>query len=1028
MHEQEDIQVSQLPILHVDSPEVVVPGTNRFRQWFNSITGGTTQTDTGIEVPKDQISIQKPPKILTSKEKISQEPVTPLRRLSSQEVAVAELDIREFMVSKIRQEFIKGKELSNQLEQTLEAFCALFAKEKRFFDNPDYQKYTEILKDARRLGFIDSNKKKKSPIHSIKSDIYSRRVYTKKYFDKYEDSIQEIKLTAPAILESVTSYLLSFANEPRITSQTVNKLIGIVNNVIDECRRYFVKDLLSPEMPALTETIIQLVKLPSLDDVNRGKLYDILQKVTVSPQQSNDLVMAMTEIGDLDHRLSYTLALTVGEHFPDSWWVQEQLRMRENLLHSLSGSPQDILDNYAELEYRSYDLVFSDSPIQMTKPGKAGLEIECEKNNLKHIFGELHQRWDLGYDMGINEIRNRTKLIKRNSDYRKSLINLSLWTAENTLWGRRHSLHFHFDDKEHPNMPHLGKLYHVKKDKRNYGTWEVRLSDPPLQGKFLNAVRLEDMILMFSYAADESSDILIKNKLSLPENASIHTILFGHICNYIHTPEGRLSALMAIRGRALDGFYPTAMLQTYQRRDWQRIATILSQQLQNKGDYQQLCHFVYLIGKDSSMYDWEKLDIFVSTEYVKLILNSLKNVPECRKLLLDIVKKNKYCSMLEKTKIIKEMLSTSIFTEEELWTLLKIDSMPLLRVVIEAFSRNIELYPNVISMLITANDVPKRRRIIEKIFKLSNVEECWRQLFKKEKTKTRKINATIKKAFGGQENTREGHSYYLVGITDDDIQVEYGNKLINSKGEVLAISRTENYKENEVLNEARNIFKNRFIGKDFYKHFQRELAAIQINVEFDFTHTTFNYTATELQSLKYTRGLSESIPANFCVLRPSSFSVQTDGVWIRKEMTLKNIVELFTLIEKALGQTLINKSTKEYVNEETKGNTSFSSGWAMPEMNILTASLLTTWSIQELYLDFNQNRRSSAEILFDTLMYYFRTGEKLLSTYYDTSATLQHRGQDTCAVIVGNFDKTGIKISEMSTESRSEDVGVCPTL
>jgi hypothetical protein len=112
-------------------------------------------------------------------------------------------------------------------------------------------------------------------------------------------------------------------------------------------------------------------------------------------------------------------------------------------------------------------------------------------------------------------------------------------------------------------------------------------------------------------------------------------------------------------------------------------------------------------------------------------------------------------------------------------------------------------------------------------------------------------------------------------------------------------------------------------------------------------------------------------------------------------------------------------------------------GWSLVKKDVLDGSTNTNWNDQEQLLrqyeaDLKRNgarnvavkRRTGTEAVYDELLYYVNTGERLLPDKYDWTLT---RASDGKLVCVGDFVSSGPNVSNYSPERSNSYIGVCPS-
>ncbi|MCM8782688.1 MAG: hypothetical protein NC828_06560, partial [Candidatus Omnitrophica bacterium] len=112
-------------------------------------------------------------------------------------------------------------------------------------------------------------------------------------------------------------------------------------------------------------------------------------------------------------------------------------------------------------------------------------------------------------------------------------------------------------------------------------------------------------------------------------------------------------------------------------------------------------------------------------------------------------------------------------------------------------------------------------------------------------------------------------------------------------------------------------------------------------------------------------------------------------------------------------------------------------GWYLVKKEVLNGSLYISWNNQQFLLKQYEDglraegaknvsvmRRTALEAVYDVLLYYVNTGEKLLANVYDWTLTPESNGN---LVYVGIFIANGLHISSKPPEYPNPLTGVCPS-
>ncbi len=234
-----------------------------------------------------------------------------------------------------------------------------------------------------------------------------------------------------------------------------------------------------------------------------------------------------------------------------------------------------------------------------------------------------------------------------------------------------------------------------------------------------------------------------------------------------------------------------------------------------------------------------------------------------------------------------------------------------------------------------------------------------------------------------------------------------------------------------MMERAKEVLGRDFLGKDAIRTMEQKLKAIGVNVEFDVDKLpAFTYTEQDLQLAKQN--------GEMLVLRPDTMLRGGREVPI----TLRELQELIK--KDPLGKSgtpfYHSSSVDWYADEKfykTAGVGEIKLQWALVKKEVLDGSLNQTWNDQETLLKQYQGglkrkgatsadikRRTATETVWDTMLYYTNTGERLLGGVYDWGQTRSSLGS---LVFVGYFGSTGLNVDDYDPGLSVSSLGICPS-
>lgn len=231
---------------------------------------------------------------------------------------------------------------------------------------------------------------------------------------------------------------------------------------------------------------------------------------------------------------------------------------------------------------------------------------------------------------------------------------------------------------------------------------------------------------------------------------------------------------------------------------------------------------------------------------------------------------------------------------------------------------------------------------------------------------------------------------------------------------------------------AKNLLGKDFLGKDAVVAMENKLKALGLNVEFDLDNIpNIPFDQKDLEIAKQS--------GEILVLRAGSMT--RDGI-ASVPISILGFRELFRRDPNGGTNPLIysfKQSANDWYKDQdfAKRGSDINLGWALVKKEVLPGSTNKTWGQQEEVLKQYKDqltisgathkdvrRRTPMEVMWDTLLYYANTNDRLLPDKYDWTAG---QTSDGTLVLVGWFDSDGLLVSYWSPEGQNPDIGVCPS-
>jgi hypothetical protein len=240
-----------------------------------------------------------------------------------------------------------------------------------------------------------------------------------------------------------------------------------------------------------------------------------------------------------------------------------------------------------------------------------------------------------------------------------------------------------------------------------------------------------------------------------------------------------------------------------------------------------------------------------------------------------------------------------------------------------------------------------------------------------------------------------------------------------------------NRRRDSILDRASEILGQDFLGLEAIRKLENELKKVGVNVEFVLGIVPpIPYTEDDLRAA---RALGEML-----VLRPET--MRLDG----REMplTLIEFRELFHSDPRGEMPDILysfRPGANDWYKEEDFANEpgEIKLGWALAKKDVLDGSTNCSWNKQEDLLreyegtlrrkgayTISVRRRTATETLYDIILYYINTGQRLLADVFDWGRTHPNGGHPVC---VGGFDVYGLRVYSRMPERPYSDLGTCPS-
>jgi len=233
-----------------------------------------------------------------------------------------------------------------------------------------------------------------------------------------------------------------------------------------------------------------------------------------------------------------------------------------------------------------------------------------------------------------------------------------------------------------------------------------------------------------------------------------------------------------------------------------------------------------------------------------------------------------------------------------------------------------------------------------------------------------------------------------------------------------------------LMEKAKDVFGEDFLGTKAIKQMEQKCKAKGINVVFESPTVPFPYTQEYLTTAKEEATTGRE---RFFSTRPSWMI--HNGV--KKKVTILNLRELFktektttkdgkTTITTAydnnpFGDGAVFYSSTWFDNDEDFANKQLQAGFAMPTKEAVPGSTKKTYDQQVGLLQTGERRRSAVETVWDSLAYYSHTGNKVPSTVADWTESLTSGGNRVGVW----FNADGMRVYYWGPTESLPYIGVC---
>lgn len=224
------------------------------------------------------------------------------------------------------------------------------------------------------------------------------------------------------------------------------------------------------------------------------------------------------------------------------------------------------------------------------------------------------------------------------------------------------------------------------------------------------------------------------------------------------------------------------------------------------------------------------------------------------------------------------------------------------------------------------------------------------------------------------------------------------------------------------LEKAEQLFDEDFLGEDAIHIFEEKCRANGINVQFEIPSVVFQYTEQQLKDAKEEENKNK---ARLVSLRPEWMTV--NGT--RQQVNILNLRNLFrkesngivTYDNNPFGTGAVFYTNTWFDTGENFAKEQLKAGYALPTKDVVSGSWNKKWADQTTGFDPGERRREANEAVWDILLYYAKTGNKLVTTRWDwtNSQTSGRRRVDV------GFYRDGLSVGGWFPGLPDVSLGVC---
>ena len=259
---------------------------------------------------------------------------------------------------------------------------------------------------------------------------------------------------------------------------------------------------------------------------------------------------------------------------------------------------------------------------------------------------------------------------------------------------------------------------------------------------------------------------------------------------------------------------------------------------------------------------------------------------------------------------------------------------------------------------------------------------------------------------------------------------------------IVGATQTPSHPENpkteihgSVVERAKAIFGEDFLGEEAIHLMEDKLKTAGIDVRFEIPDpNTFPYSQQDIEQAKQDDAKDR---ARMLVLRPSWMVVKEKGQDVRKPINILNLRELFkkearnklgmvtgvTYDRNPFGSGAVFYK-QDWYDEQDFAKAQLDSGYSLPTKEVLPNSTSMTWHNQQNLLEPGERRRGAVEVVWDEILYYARTGKKVLPNRWDWTKTQTSDGR---LVHVGAFASDGLRVARWDPDETHSNLGVVPS-